>query len=149
PSVDQAAALIFRVGELYEQRMKDENQAIASYQEVLTLSPAYFPAVRALARIYRQQGAWEGLIEILRAEAANRSDPTERANAMFQAAAIWEDQLKKPDKAVEGYNEVLRLAPNHPSALQQLERILSSGDDVKELIVLLDRQAQTGAPRTR
>lgn len=149
PSTDQAAALIFRVGELYEQKLKDDNSAIASYQEVLTLAPNYFPAVRALARIYRTQGAWESLIEILRAEAANRSDPSERANAMFQAAAIWEDQLKKPEKAIEGYNEVLRLAPNHPSALQQLERILTTGDDVKELIVLLDRQAQTGAPRTR
>src|SRR5205807_8817331 len=124
PTADAAATLIYKIGELYEQKLHNENDAIASYQEVLTLAPSYFPAVRALARIYRSQGAWESLIEVLRAEAANRTDPSERANAMFQAAAIWEEQLKKPEKAIEGYNEVLRLAPNHPSALQQLERIL-------------------------
>lgn len=149
PSTDQAAALIQKIGELYEQKLADQNQAISSYREVLTLAPNHFPALRALARIYRTQGAWENLIEILRAEAANRTDPTERANAMFQAAAIWEDQLKKPENALEGYQEVLRLAPNHVTALQQLERLLTSRDDVKELIVLLDRQVQGGTPQAR
>ncbi len=149
PSTDQAATLIQKIGELYEHKLSDQNQAISSYREVLTLAPNHFPALRALARIYRAQGAWEHLIEILRAEAANRTDPTERANAMFQAAAIWEDQLKKPQNALEGYQEVLRLAPNHVTALQQLERILTANDDVKELIVLLDRQVQGGAPQVK
>ncbi len=149
PSTEQAASLIQKIGELYEQKLNDQNQAISSYREVLTLAPSHFPALRALARIYRSQGAWESLIEILRAEAANRTDPTERANAMFQAAAIWEDQLKKPENALDGYQEVLRLAPNHVTALQHLERLLTQRDDVKELIVLLDRQLQSGAPQVK
>lgn len=149
PSLEQAAALTQKVGELYEQKLDDASQAISAYREVLTLSPSYFPALRALARIYRAQGDWESLIEILRAEAANRSDPTERANAMFQAAALWEDQLDKPDRAIEGYQEVLRLAPTHATALQQLERLLTARDDVKELVVLLDRQTRVGADASR
>ncbi len=149
PSTDQAASLIQKVGELYEQKVKDLNEAISSYREVLTLAPSHVPALRALGRIYRTQGDWESLIEILRAEAANRSDPTERANAIFQSAAIWEDQLAKPEAAIEAYQEVLRLAPNHTTALQQLERLLTTKDDVKELIVLLDRQTQVGTEPAR
>ena len=144
PSTEQAASLVQKVGELFEQKVKDLSEAISSYREVLTLAPNHVPALRSLARIYRTQGDWESLIEILRAEAANRSDPTERANAIFQSAAIWEDQLQKPEAAIEAYHEVLRLAPNHTTALQQLERLLTTKDDVKELIVLLDRQTQTG-----
>ena len=53
PSTEQAASLIYKIGELYEQKLKSENEAIASYQEALTLAPSYFPALRALARIYR------------------------------------------------------------------------------------------------
>jgi|APLak6261679142_1056127.scaffolds.fasta_scaffold00164_20 tetratricopeptide (TPR) repeat protein len=149
PSTEQAATLIQKVGELYEQKVKDLNEAVSSYREVLTLAPSHVPALRALARIYRTQGDWESLIEILRAEAANRSDPTERANAIFQSAAIWEDQLQKPDAAIDAYQEVLRLAPNHTTALQQLERLLTTRDDVKELIVLLDRQTQVGTEAAR
>ncbi len=144
PSTEQAASLVQKVGELFEQKVKDLNEAVSSYREVLTLAPNHVPALRSLARIYRTQGDWESLIEILRAEAANRSDPTERANAIFQSAAIWEDQLQKPEAAIEAYHEVLRLAPNHTTALQQLERLLTTKDDVKELVVLLDRQTQTG-----
>lgn len=149
PSTEQAAALIQKVGELFEQKVKDLNEAISSYREVLTLAPNHVPALRALGRIYRTQGDWESLIEILRAEAANRSDPTERANAIFQSAAIWEDQLQKPAAAIDAYQEVLRLAPNHTTALQQLERLLTTKDDVKELIVLLDRQTQVGTEAAR
>jgi tetratricopeptide (TPR) repeat protein len=149
PSPEQAAVLIEKIGELMEQKVKDVDQAIGSYREVLMLAPTHFPALRALARIYRAQGAWENLIEILHAEAANRTDPTERANAMFQVAAIWEDQLGKPQSAIDGYQEVLRLAPNHSTALQQLERLLTAKDDVKELIVLLDRQTQVGTDAAR
>ncbi|PZR07115.1 MAG: Adventurous gliding motility protein K, partial [Archangium gephyra] len=148
-STDQAAALVQKVGELYEQKLKNVDEAVSAYREVLTLAPNHVPALRALARIYRTRSEWESLIEILRAEAANRSNPTERANAIFQAASIWEDQLERPEAAIEAYEEVVRLAPNHTTALQQLERMLTVRDDVKELIVLLDRQTQVGTDPSR
>lgn len=144
PSPESAAALIHKIGELYEQKLKNENEAIASYQEVLTLAPSFFPALRALARIYRAQSAWESLIDVLRAEAANRTDPSERANALYQAATIWEDQLGRQDMALDGYQEVLRLTPGHAAALRALERLYTSRDDLKELIAVLDRETQTG-----
>ncbi|WP_395857165.1 Adventurous gliding motility protein K [Cystobacter fuscus] len=141
---DAAAALIHKIGELYEHRLKDESQAVASYQEVLTLAPSHFPALRALARLYKAKGAWESLIEVLRSEAANRTDPMERANALYHAATIWEDQLKRPDMAIEVFQEVLRLAPGHTATLRALERLFLADEDVKELVALLDRETQMG-----
>ncbi len=142
PSPEAAAALIYKIGELYEHRLKDEHQAVASYQEVLTLAPSHFPALRALARLYKSQGAWESLIEVLRAEAANRTDPMERSNALYQAATIWEDQLKRPDMAIGVFQEVLRLTPGHSATLRALERLYLADEDVKELVALLDRETQ-------
>ncbi|RKH44725.1 tetratricopeptide repeat protein [Corallococcus sicarius] len=143
-STDQAAALIYKIGELYEHRLKQENEALASYQEALMLAPSYFPALRALARIHRAHGAWENLVEVLRADAANRTDPLERANALYQAAAIWEDQLARPELAIDGYQEVLRLTPGHAATLRALERLYVAQDNVKELVAILDRETQVG-----
>jgi len=143
-STEQASTLLFKVGELYEHRLKNENDAVASYQEALTLAPSYFPALRALARIYRSRGNWESLIEVLRAEAANRIDPVERANALYQTAAIWEDQLQRSELAIEGYQEVLRVTPGHPASLRALERLYTSQDNTKELVAILDRETQVG-----
>ncbi len=150
PNADHAASLIFKVGELHERRLKQVNEAIAAYQEVLTLSPTYFPAQRALARIYRASASWEALVEVLRGEASSRTDPQERANALFQAASIWEEKLEKPGTAIEGYQEVLRLSPSHPATLRALERLYTAKGDVKELIAVLDREAQMSpAPAAR
>ncbi len=142
-SPEAAAGLIYKIGELNEHKQKNESEAIASYQEVLTLAPNYFPSLRALARIYRNQQAWESLIEVLRAEAANRTDPVERANAIFHAAAIWEDHLNRPDNAIDGYQECLRLTPGHSTAIRALERLYTTQGNVKELIAVLDRETQT------
>lgn len=143
-NTEAAAALIYKIGELYEHRLKDEHSAVASYQEVLTLAPSYFPALRALARLYRGQGAWESLVEVLRSEAANRTDPAERANVLYQAAVIWEERLGRPEMAVEVYQEVLRLTPGHAATLRSLERLyLARGDD-KGLVSVLDRETQVG-----
>ncbi len=142
---EHAAPLIYKVGELHERKLKQADEALAAYQEVLSLQPAYFPAQRALARIYRAAGSWEALVEVLRAEAAGRTDPQERANALFQAAAIWEERLAKPKEAIAGYEEVLRLSPSHASAARALERLYAATGNVKELIAVLDREAQTSA----
>ncbi len=146
---EHTAGLVQRIGELYEQKVGDTEQAITAYREVLGLVPSHFLALRALARIYRARGEWERLIEILRAEAVNRTDPTERANALFQAASIWEDQLHDADHAIAGYQEVLQVAPTHATALQQLDRLLTTKDDARELIALFDRQTQAGTPTAR
>jgi tetratricopeptide (TPR) repeat protein len=142
PSTSHAAALLAKAGELYETRLNDVPRAIAAYHEVLTLEPSYVPALRALARIYRTQGAWESLVEVYRSEAANRTDPVERSNALYQAALIWEEQLGRPALAIQGYQDVLRHTPNHGAALRALERLYSGEGNVAEVIATLERQAQ-------
>jgi len=142
-SGEQAAALLYKIGELYERKLKQENEAVAAYQEVLALAPKYFPALRALEQIYRARGSWEQLIEILRTQADQRSSPVERANGLYQAAAIWEEQLQQRDRAIAGYQDVLRLAPSHVPAARALERLYTTHDDLRELIGVLEREAQT------
>lgn len=149
PSPEQAAAIILRIGELYEEKLHDPDQAVAAYREVLSRAPGHLAALRALARLHRARGDWESLVEVLRAKASSRTDPTERANVLFQTAAVWEDKLHRPERAAEVYQEVLTVSPGHATALQQLERLLTARDDVRELIALFDRQTQTGTPAAR
>jgi tetratricopeptide (TPR) repeat protein len=123
---DQAAGLLFNAGELLEERLEKLDEAIAVYHEALTLAPTYVPALRALARIHRSQKSWESLVEVLRAEAAARGDSAERANTLFQVAALWEDELRRADLAIETNLEVLALVPDHVPALRALERLFAA-----------------------
>jgi tetratricopeptide (TPR) repeat protein len=144
PTIDQAANLTFKIGENYEDRLHDLDNAVAAYQEVLTLAPTHLGALRALSRIHRATGRWESLVEVLRHEAAARTDPGERANTLFQAAAIWED-AGRLELSVESYLEVLRLSPAHAASLRALERIYQQQGATPQLIELYERQTQTAA----
>ena len=142
-SPDHAAALLFRAGELIERRLGDSEQAIAVYREVLHLSPSYLPALRALAQIYRSRKDWEQLVEVFRSEAAHRSDPHERAQALFQAAGICEAHLNRLDEAIDAYLEVLRLAPGHAAATAALKRLYTAQGNLQEMVAILDGEART------
>ncbi|HET7827207.1 MAG TPA: tetratricopeptide repeat protein, partial [Anaeromyxobacter sp.] len=86
-AVDAAAAadLVHRIGEILERRLGRADDAIAAYREATTLSPAHAPALQALARLHRARGDDESLVEILRAQAAARTAPDERAAALLEA----------------------------------------------------------------
>jgi len=144
PSIEHAAILTYKIGEIHEDRLGDVDQAVAAYQEVLTLAPTHFQALRALARIHRQSGQWESLVEVLRAEAAARTDPGERANTLFQVAAIWED-AGRLEPAVEAYLEVLRLSPSHETSLRALERIYAEQNNTADLVALYERETQSAS----
>jgi tetratricopeptide (TPR) repeat protein len=121
PSV--AADLLYRIGELLERRMDRVEDAVAAYREALTLAPAHLPALHALTRIYRVLGDDEHLVEVLRAQGAARVAAVERAAPLSEAARIAEERLGDPARAVEHYEEVLRIAPGFPPALRALDRL--------------------------
>lgn len=148
-SADHAATLVFKIGELYERRLSQEDRAIAAYREVLTNAPTHLPALRALARIYRERRAWDQLVEVLREEAAARVDPGERGHVLFQIAELFEEQLGRADQAIDAHHEVLRLQPGHAASLRALDRLYSRAGAVRDLVQVHERElaGATGAPR--
>ena len=142
-SPDHAAHLLSRAGELIERKLGDSEQAIAVYREALHLSPSCLPALRALEQIYRSRKDWEQLLEVLRSEAAHRSDPRERAHALFQAAGICEAHLNRPDDAIDTCLEVIRLAPGHAAATAALKRLYTAQGNLQEMVAILDGEAKT------
>jgi tetratricopeptide (TPR) repeat protein len=142
PSTESAAGVLFRVGEILEQRMGQELEAVAAYHEVLTLSPAHVGALRALARLYRARSEWESLIEVLRAEAATRATPDRQAALLCEVAEIWETRLGEPDRAVEVQEEILRIIPGFEASLRALDRMLAEQGRWAELAALRRDQAE-------
>jgi tetratricopeptide (TPR) repeat protein len=131
-----AADLTQRTGELLERRLGRVDEAIAAYREALTLAPAHHGALQALARIYRSRNDDENLVELLRAQGAARHATVERAAALAEAARIAEDRLGAPERAIENYEEALRIFPGFTPAIRALDRLYAAagrGDAVAEL----------------
>lgn len=118
-----AAALVQRRGEILERHLGRSDDAIGAYREALMLAPSHLPALDALARLYRARGDDESLVEILRAQAAARTSPRERGAALAEAARISEERLRDRERAIESYEDALRVAPGFPAAVRALDRL--------------------------
>ncbi|HUL60389.1 MAG TPA: tetratricopeptide repeat protein [Anaeromyxobacteraceae bacterium] len=141
---DAAADHLFRSGAILEKRLARLDDALAAYREVLTLAPAHLPALDALARIARARGDAEALVDALRALAAARAAPEERAATLAEAARVWEERLGNRAAAVECHEEALRVSPGFAPAIDALARLYVSLGRV-DALEALRRDAATGA----
>ena len=118
-----ASALFSMSARVYEDDLGDFDTAVARYQKVLEIDTTNLAAAEALERLFRTAERYAELSLILQRKADILEEPSDRKDALFQAAAIEEDVLEKPEAAIAVYNKVLEL----------------DGDDVRALDALIKR----------
>ena len=102
---EQAIKLKLQVGELWEDRLGDNDRAVEAYKEVLSVDPRNLPALTALDALYEKTGRMEEYLENLE-HRLEVSPPEEDRVATYQKmATIWEENFAKPDRAVGGAGE--------------------------------------------
>ena len=116
-------SLAHRNAEILEEQLKDRAGAVLAYERVLAHSPTYPPALKALGRLYAQDGKWPELIRMYRAEAEIAASTDQAAQLMFKIGELHEQRLKNENDAIASFQEVLTLAPNYITALRALARL--------------------------
>jgi tetratricopeptide (TPR) repeat protein len=146
---DQQINLLYKIGELYEEKLVQEDKAIVAFQEVLRIRPTNFPAMKALIRIFTNKRDWENLIEIYEKEAAVLEDPQQKALSLFQVAEIFESHLEDPGRAVETLQKILQIVSNHAPALRSLERLYTRSESWRELLDVYERGLENATHETQ
>ena len=123
---DPAAKLVVlqKLGSVFADRLQDHAGALRVWRRVLELSPGHAKALRilresylalgdfdGLTELYAQSNDWEGLVEVLSGAADRATIRRTKVDLSFRAAAIYEEQLKPPDRAFRAYERVLSVAP--------------------------------------
>ncbi|MCF6346383.1 MAG: tetratricopeptide repeat protein [Thiomicrorhabdus sp.] len=98
---------------LINQEMKATDKAL-SYFERVKLGPYYVDAQLHQAEMHFSKEAPDHAFEIL-----NRIEGKQVRDILkvHRAKAIFYSELSQPERAIEAYNEILALAPNHMGAL--------------------------------
>ncbi|MCZ7679509.1 MAG: tetratricopeptide repeat protein [Sandaracinaceae bacterium] len=115
--------LLLQVCFLFEELIDDPEQAIKAYRDVLELDPEHQASRRALERLYERTERWRDLVTLLRAE-LDRANPDERVGLTQRLGVLHEKKLAEPAQAVDHYEQVLVVEPNHKHAREALERLL-------------------------
>ncbi len=140
---EEQVALNFRLGELYELRLEDHDQAVAAYRRICQeIDPEELSAYVALERLHATAAEFSQLVEVL-LEHAQRLEPEEKQKRLlFRAAATYEDGLDQAEEAIAVYRQILEMDASDRNALGHLDRLYEQLERPEDLLEILERECQ-------
>ncbi len=134
----EQVAFYRRVGQLYETRLGDLNEATEAYRMVVRLDDTDADALSALERIYEAAGQWRELVEVLSRRAESTYEPEPLVELKFRIGRLWREQLNNPERAIEAFKDVLGVKHDHRDAMLQLEALYASLDKWDKYLDVVD-----------
>jgi tetratricopeptide (TPR) repeat protein len=124
------------VARLYANVLNQPEDAVESWKQLLGVDAGDLEAMAELEKIYRSDERWPEVVGVKQQRAAALSDPDAKITELLEAAAIWRDQVKEYDNAVDVLNGVLAVDPAHQFAFQELEKLHTRAERWEPLVEL-------------
>jgi tetratricopeptide (TPR) repeat protein len=125
---DERLAFLFRIAALHEEMLSNQDEAIATYIEILGQAPDDMKALRALDRLYVARGAWRDLGDNISRQLTLVDSPHDQVNLLVRLAQLRETHLGEVAAAVETYHQVLALEHENRDVVQALERLIANAE---------------------
>ena len=129
---DERIAIQSKIGQLYEDEVKDDDKAIAAYQAILEAAGDEPSALRSLDRIYVRNAKWKELADVLGRQLTRsmiwRPDDDKAAHVelKYRLGQVREQHLGDVEGAIDMYRDILDLEPTHAKARAALESRLTA-----------------------
>lgn len=142
------AALLFRLGQLAEERLGSPDRAVLAYEGLRQIDPRHLPGLRSLERLYEQGGRPRELIEVLEQQQALAPEGAARDRLTTRIAEVASSQLGDDERAIKLWGELLQKNPRAEAALNGMEGALERIERWEALAeFLLRRLKATVDPR--
>jgi golgin subfamily B member 1 len=139
------APLYAEAGRIAADHLGDLELAQRHYDKALSNNAEHFATLHGLAKVHQARTNWGQAVELLlRAESAS-GNRLERVGLVYEAARIAGDKLEDPARALELFERVLKLDPDHVEAGQQVADQLIAArrwDDALPVLEMLARKAE-------
>jgi tetratricopeptide (TPR) repeat protein len=144
----QLAGLLYKVGLVHDEKLKDAEGAAEAFRAALDAAPDYLPALRALAQLHRRSADWRGYAELCEREARTLADLSERAAALFRVGEIYEHRLASPDAAADMYREALQVKVDFEPAREAALALFLATERYAAAADLLRQRLEQGGMRS-
>lgn len=138
--------LLFRLGQLCEERLDAPDRAADAYEQALQADPRHVPSLRALEALYERAGRKDDLLRNLAAQRGASGDPAARERVLAKMGAVAAD-LGRLDEAAGLWRELLLIRPRHEEALAALEDLYERLELWRELAQHLRLRVQATVDR--
>ena len=111
------------IADLQKGPLADVNSAIETLREALEVDEHHPQTLEALGVLYRQQGLFEDLAQLLLRRAENAVYPSESAGHRLALARLYTTELNQPERALEQLEEIVRYEPRQSNAIEMIEAL--------------------------
>ncbi len=133
-------ALLVKIGEIYTKELDDTARAVEYYERVLEREPNHSLALSALARLHEQAGDWERCIQVLDLAANHAEDTHVMGDIFYRIGVIKRDRMDDLVGALESFNAVLEVYPEHAEILTTLKDYFAREKDWGRYVSILEVQ---------
>ncbi|MBV8761915.1 MAG: tetratricopeptide repeat protein, partial [Deltaproteobacteria bacterium] len=128
---DERIAIQSKIGQLYEDEVKDDKKAIAAYQAILDAAGDEPIALSSLDRIYLRNQQWKDLADILGRQITiigPEDNKAQHVELKYRLGQLKEQHLDDVVGAIDAYRDILDIDVGNPRARESLEIHLRGGD---------------------
>lgn len=158
---DQRVELLIEIGDICGEKLNDRAGAAKSFVAALEDRPDDRKLLTKLMQLYSEEKDWHKLVEVVLRLAEFVDDPKQKVKYLHTAAIVTARQAGDVDRALEFYEQVLKLEPRFDKALNEavelerersnwegvervLKRRLDAATDADDKVAMLDSFQQLG-----
>lgn len=138
----QRIGLHERIGLLLEEEFVDHAAAVKQFEEIIAIDGSNEAANSALARLYRHLRRFDDMIETLERHAAASPEAERKVELLLHAARTLAIEIGSPERAIDMYESVLHLDPQHSEALTEIAQLKSNAGDTAAAVDAVERLAE-------
>jgi len=134
---DQRVELLLEIGDISGEKLNDRAAAAKSFVAALEDRPDDRKLLTKLMQLYSEEKDWNKLVEVVLRLAEFVDDPKQKVKYLHTAAIVTARQAGDLDRALELYEQLLKLEPRFDKALTEaaeLERERSNWEGVERML---------------
>jgi len=139
---ERQASLRLRLGRVLLDETKNVDEALVEYRAVYELDPNNSIALEALERLYRATKRQSELLEVYEKQRELADTPEAQCRVLFGIAAMQEQELGQPERAVDTYLQVLDIDASDERALAALDRLYCARAEWPQYADILRRRLE-------
>ncbi len=146
--VGEQVRILAKSAGIFEEKMQDPSRAVSQYEAILGLDGGNLGAIKALTRLYRDQGEFEKLLTLLQHHLSLVTERKEQVALMVTTGEVWWKELSRVDRAEQIFGQALALDPESREAVSALGRLYERSGNWNLALDMLKREARlAGASR--
>jgi tetratricopeptide (TPR) repeat protein len=131
------------LAQVFANKLDDRGRSIGVLENVVSLWPANWDAVRALVGQLALDQDWFRVVGVLRDFSAQEGPAKgDRLDRLWEAHGVARERLGDAEIAMEVVEQILALDPDNGRALDERIALMEGGGDVDQVVAAIDRKIE-------